>query len=493
MTFDQPHRAQTSRREILKGLGLAAAGASFSSRLAHHAVAAEPVTPSAAKSAGDAAKRHLLAGIDRKNLIDEYRRRELSDVSDNNLCQQAAAIISGPATKGGNSFTLHAPLELLARHGLMPLVDPKERELARLQMVGSAALFEESAPSPEPKKIAEFPDAATAKTEFARAYKQGDANSLESIMLQFAAQFGTTNLVHVLTPLALPTLSGASHSHIGLWLLLRHARTSDVGDASLLRAAARALAGDKGQLKSFSNMTLDGDQPLKQSPAEVERELLEKLANPTKGKGGGGMRALITAGEATGNADSLFGDFMRRDLSNEQIDAAFRTLLRVCAHSMLQHDTQHAKFGWSHCLTLPQAACGLSSLNMNRKLALAATLVWTTAYRSVLSNKALDFSWTPEKLEGEASLTEALETSPTAAAARIWHADPSERPAIKQTLATHASIRNDQHLIKYTRACLDMISFDPGHEQLYLAAAAHLCSVWVKEKPTAQIKSSLPI
>ncbi len=203
------------------------------------------------------------------------------------------------------------------------------------------------------------------------------------------------------------------------------------------------------------------------------------------------MRGLITSGEATGNADALFADFIRHDLSNEQIDAAFR-LLRIYAHSMLQHDTSFAKFGWSHCLTLPQAACGLSSLNLNRKLALAATLVWTTAYRSVLTNRDLDFAWAPEKLAGSASVLESLQTSPTAAAARVWHADPSERSAIKQTLATQASIRTDQHLIKYTRACLDMVSFDPEHEQLYLAAAAHLSSVWVKEQPAAQIKSGLP-
>jgi hypothetical protein len=159
---------------------------------------------------------------------------------------------------------------------------------------------------------------------------------------------------------------------------------------------------------------------------------------------------------------------------------------------MLQHDTSFAKFGWSHCLTLPQAACGLSSLNLDRKLALAATLVWTTAYRSVLSNRDLDFAWQPAKLAGSASVIEALQTSPTVAAARVWHADPNERSAIKQTLATEASIRTDQHLIKYTRACLDMISFDPEYERLYLAAAAHLCSVWVKEQPETSIHTTLP-
>ena len=226
---------------------------------------------------------------------------------------------------------------------------------------------------------------------------------------------------------------------------MRHARTSDVGDAALLRAAAPALAGDKSQLKSFSGMAIEGTQPLKQAPADVEREVLAKLAAPTGQTTGGGMRGLITSGEATGNADALFADFIRHDLSNEQIDAAFRAAARL-AHSMLQHDTSFAKFGWSHCLTLPQAACGLSSLNLNRKLALAATLVWTTAYRSVLTNRDLDFAWAPEKLAGSASVLESLQTSPTAAAARVWHADPSERSAIKQTLATQASIRTDQHL-----------------------------------------------
>jgi hypothetical protein len=36
-----------------------------------------------------------------------------------------------------------------------------------------------------------------------------------------------------------------------------------------------------------------------------------------------------------------------------------------------------------------------------------------------------------------------------------------------------------------------MISFDPQNEPLYLAAAAHLCAIWVKERPESQIKNSL--
>ena len=67
---------------------------------------------------------------------------------------------------------------------------------------------------------------------------------MEALVLLFASQFGTKSLVNLLTPLALPTLTGASHSHIGLWLLLRHAEPAGIENASLLRAVARALAAD---------------------------------------------------------------------------------------------------------------------------------------------------------------------------------------------------------------------------------------------------------
>ena len=73
----------------------------------------------------------------------------------------------------------------------------------------------------------------------------------------------------------------------------------------------------------------------------------------------------------------------------------------------------------------------------------------------------------------------------------MWHADAEELPLVRQALATQASIRADQHLVKYTRACLDMVSFDPKCERLYLAAAAHLCGLWVQESPAAKVKDSL--
>lgn len=483
----------SSRRQILKGAGIATAASMASAWGAAAPGGDSSATPSAGPAAASPS-RGLISGIDPKNLADEYSRRELESLSDAELYRQATGIVSRPPVKGGSSFSLHAPLEMMARYGLLPLVQGNDRTLARMQMVASAAQFEsQTTAGKTPAQLSPFANPADAKAEFAKLFKKGDADGLEAITLQFAAQYGKASLVHLLTPLALPTLTGAAHSHIGLWLMLRHSETADLGDASLLRAAARALAGGAGsQLKSFKAMAIDGGVPLNQSPAEVENMVMQKLAVAPRGKQAyGSMAHLISSGEATGSPDALFADFVFHDLTDEQIDAAFRAILRTCAHNMLQHSTSFAKFGWSHCLTLPQAACGLSSVNMNRKLALAAALVWITAYRTVLSDHDLALDWQPKPLAKPMTLAEALQAGPDAASARVWNADASEVPLIKQTLATQASIRTDQHLIKYTRACLDMVSFDHEQERLYLAAAAHLAGVWVPEQPEGKIRDGL--
>lgn len=436
-----------------------------------------------------------IGSIDPKNVVGAYKDRSLAELSDAELFDQVCRIVARPPVRRLTSFTLHAPLEVMARYGLIRLVDPSDRELARLQMVASAAAYGHQVDlMPAPARVYSFPDANTAGGELASSFASGDADGMEALVLSIALQFGTKSLVNVLTPLALPTLTGASHSHIGLWLLLRHAEPTGVENASLLRAAARALVADPmGQMKSFQGMSIEGAQHLKTPPELVCKEILDKLANPAKGAlGGQSIRELVEAGERTGNIDTLFGDFIRHDLSQPQIDAAFRAVLRVSAHSMLQHDLEQAKFGWTHCLTLPQAAFGLSSVTTDRKLALAAALVWIMAYRSVLSDRALDLRWHPQPIK-DASVLEALQTSPAAAASRIWHAPDGELSDIRRILATEASIRNDTHLVKYTRACLDMGTFDPGHVRLYLAAAAHLCAVWMAEAPRATLAEALVV
>jgi hypothetical protein len=265
--------------------------------------------------------RQRVAGIDPKNVVDEYKDRALGELSDAEIFDQVCPIVARPPVRGLTSFTLHAPLEVMARYGLMRLVHPPDRELARLQMVASASVYGHRVDSmPAPARVYSFPDANTAAVELARTLTSGDADGMEALVLSVALQFGTTSLVNLLTPLALPTLTGASPSHVGLWLLLRHAEPAGVEDASLLRAAARALAADpRRQMKSFHGMSIGGTQRLEAPPEQVSQEILHKLANPAKGTlGGQSIRELVEAGEKTGNADTLFGDLSITNSANRR-------------------------------------------------------------------------------------------------------------------------------------------------------------------------------
>ena len=81
-------------------------------------------------------------------------------------------------------------------------------------------------------------------------------------------------------------------------------------------------------------------------------------------------------------------------------------------------------------------------------------------------------------------IADALFHSPEAAAAVAWHAESRERRGLIRLIATEAATRTDAHLIKYTRACVDLAWMDPEQTRLYYAAAAYLCSLWCKEEPS---------
>ncbi|MCH7789954.1 MAG: hypothetical protein IH940_11020, partial [Acidobacteria bacterium] len=58
----------------------------------------------------------------------------LLELTDADLAFEVSTLLSPPRTID-NSFTLHAPLELLARLALLPLVHPEQRAAARRRFV----------------------------------------------------------------------------------------------------------------------------------------------------------------------------------------------------------------------------------------------------------------------------------------------------------------------------------------------------------------------
>src|ERR1700733_9243205 len=126
-------RPVAGRREFLRGVSLAAS-------LPALGLAAPRPVRSDSDAAGKSSAR-TLDGLDPKNLVDQVKARNLDALSDGELFRQAAAIVSRTPADDIESFVLHAPLELMARYGLLRLVGPPERELARLQMIASAASY----------------------------------------------------------------------------------------------------------------------------------------------------------------------------------------------------------------------------------------------------------------------------------------------------------------------------------------------------------------
>ena len=63
-------------------------------------------------------------------VADAYGARDLASLSDAELCEGVAGLLAVPRRAPADSFVLHAPLELLARTALLPLVHPASRERA---------------------------------------------------------------------------------------------------------------------------------------------------------------------------------------------------------------------------------------------------------------------------------------------------------------------------------------------------------------------------
>ena len=154
----QTSRPVAGRCEFLRGVSLAAS-------LPALGLAAPGPVRADSDAAGRSSAR-TLDGLDPKNLVHQVKARNLDAVSDEELFRQAAAIVSRPsADNEPGGFVLHAPLELMARYGLLRLVSPSERELARLQMIATAAVYGSGVRLPLPRRVKRFPDLNVARAE----------------------------------------------------------------------------------------------------------------------------------------------------------------------------------------------------------------------------------------------------------------------------------------------------------------------------------------
>jgi hypothetical protein len=161
------------------------------------------------------------------------------------------------------------------------------------------------------------------------------------------------------------------------------------------------------------------------------------------------------------------------------LDEARRQLLSVAAMSMLQDDPANAPYGWSHCLTMPQAALALAPRIADPRRAVAVAATYVLGFRATQSTTPLDLGWQPGRPRARGRL---LDLECADAVAQAWHTD--DPPAVERELSACAARHHDAHLAKYTLACLHAARVDPDDAPLYRAAAARL-AIWWRDTDTS--------
>ena len=386
-------------------------------------------------------------------------------LTDAQLTDAVADRLAHPKAVGVTSFTLHAPLELLARTALLPLVEPDARDSARDRLAWLGESYRDAGDEVDEPAARAYDDLATAAGHLTGAVNAGEIDDADAIAAWLAAHATPVDLARLLADDVIPRLSAAGHGSILLHLLPRAAPRS--------RAAARPLRGLVRELARQPDwgLTWHLDRP---TTADGEGDLVSALRRPRSPGDPGSDFIFPTMAlvERSGLAEELLDGPTRAT----SLGQATEDLQRLAAASMVQDTPDAAPYGWSHCLTMPQAVLGLAragAADAERAIAVAATFV--LGFRSTQGTVDVDPAWSPAAVGDP---LEALDGSTAEAAAGAWHADNGERAAVVARLASRAAVHEDAHLAKYTLACIDAARDDPGASRLYLAAAAHLSAWW---------------
>jgi hypothetical protein len=403
--------------------------------------------------------------IDPDDIHDEYDRAGFDDLSDAQLFDRAAAVVAVPRQEEANSFVLHAPLELMARRLLLPLVPPRLRRAARERLIWVAARYEQAGEPVEPAGTVVFESFGAAQHALLAALAEGDAERVDVAASQLLDD-ATLEEVMALAEPTVDMLSAAGHAPIGFFLASRLATTS--------RSALRLLRPTMRELARYPRLRVrwvgDADAPTGDGAS-----LTGALARtPQLGLPGNDfIFPIVHQVDAGGLARDLLTGSIPADIT-----ATARATLRVAAHSMLQDDPAFAAYGWTHSLSLPHAIFEIMPWLADRHRAAAVAATYVVAFRAAESSHVIDPDWAPEPTSTK--LLDALEDEPTVAASSWYHASDAMLEHAVPELIGRAAIHEDAHVAKYTLACLAAVERDRAQRSLYLAAAASLAAWWAQ-------------
>lgn len=397
-----------------------------------------------------------------------YDTRNLDALSDDELVSAVAAVVATPREEPANSFVLHSPLELTARARLLARTPAPHRKLARLRLVSIAARYQEHAPADlsdvgDPSAEGGTGGGTTGDTGGAgstgvgvtsvlEAIDAGDLKGVDAAVQRLVAS--RPDPTTILGPLAAGVATrtaAAAHGPIFL-ATLAEAPEHAPGWLPLLRPLTRELA----RRPDWAIAWMDRTPPTTTSPADPDA-LFTALADPPRlgVPGSSFIHPLLLQVDEPGVADAVLGPIV-----GSGGDGA-TAITRVAALAMVRDDPSHAPYGWTHCLTLPQAILTLAphidgnggAPSAGSALAVAATQV--LAFRAAQGSVTLDPN---DEL--------------------LAPADPATTGARTEALIVEAARRHDAHIAKYILASLTAAATDPEASELHLTAAEHLLAVW---------------
>lgn len=341
-----------------------------------------------------------------------------------------------------SSFVLHAPLELLARAALLPLVAPPAREAARRRLLVLADQYAASGVPVAPPATVTFGSAADAVAAI------GDPDRADAAAVWLGTHCRPDQLRTLLAPALLASLEAAGHANIYLALLARYQPRGLPGQ--MLRHPVHALSSGSGRAIAVL-------APQEAPPVITALAALDPVGPPSSAF----IAPLVLHAEAHGLFARVTGPAER----------PFE-LLRFAAQAMLQGSPDHAPYGWTHMLTLAQAP-----LMVGGPGSTFVAAAYLAAHWAGHGSGRVDLEHVPEPVG--VPFAEALRGDPATAAAAAYHTPRGAAlGAVAGALATAASVNHDAHRVKYTLACLDAATSDPDAQPLYLAAAACLNAWW---------------
>jgi hypothetical protein len=365
-------------------------------------------------------------------------------MSQDELIERAARTIAAPREQPADSFVLHAPLNLLARVGLLSHIGREHVPEAEAAIESLVRRYAASGlPVTHPRQL-QLESVEEATGELVTAIAAGELDDVDALAVWLTDRCDTSDLGRLLGEAVIDSLAAAGHAPIGFHLLQRVRRGTI--HPCLLRGTLRELARNPDWRVHWFRDLPDPVNPTTLNDALAD---LPMLGRP----GSDFIFPLMSQIDTSGLGKRVLSPAIG---PSPAIAPARKILIRTAALSMLHGDPAHAPYGWTHCFTMAQGAMSLAGKGVDQRTAIAVAATFVAGFRV------------------------AYKAEPVGSLADDRAADyESATHVIDQTaLANFAAQHEDEHLVKYTLACFHAAADDPAWRAVYLSAASYLADCW---------------